>query len=210
MRSGEGCRTLPSSQNKTVGSEVEGQYTSSATLDHSELRKCAGQPHATPRGRSDSLVNKHGAALVVYYLGSTDTVPMLCSRRRGTGTDVIVQGRCCCTTWLMFRVRARSSGTALGYIAQVDTAFLEQRLVVSQPIIEDLVFDVSSSSLWQSRWLEDAVHPMINTWMAGSLPVALDFALSAAYAGKSRSARGTRGRGGRCGRHTSDEKVMRV
>lgn len=71
---------------------------------------------------------------------------------------------------------------------------------MSESIGQDLVSDTFVSL---SRWLrevEDAVNVMLDTSTAWSLPVALNFPVSAADAGIGRSARNARRRGS-CSRH---------
>ena len=70
---------------------------------------------------------------------------------------------------------------------------------MSESIGQDLVFDTFLSLSWL-RWVKDAVNVMLDTSTAWSLPVALDFSVSAADAGIGRSAGNARGRGS-CSRH---------
>ncbi len=71
---------------------------------------------------------------------------------------------------------------------------------MSESIGQDLLFDtLVSLSKWR-RGVEDAVNVMLDASPAWSLPVALDFSVSATDAGIGRSARHARGRGS-CSRH---------
>lgn len=72
---------------------------------------------------------------------------------------------------------------------------------MSEAISEDLVFDTSVSL---SRWLrrvENAINVTLGTITAWSLPIALDFSVSAADAGIGRSAGDAGGRWRSCSRH---------
>ena len=77
----------------------------------------------------------------------------------------------------------------------VDAMFVQQCLVVSEPVIEYLLFDMSRSSLQWARGLKNAFDLVLNTGAAGPLPIALYFPLRTAEACMRRSAQGARRRG---------------
>jgi hypothetical protein len=65
---------------------------------------------------------------------------------------------------------------------------------VSKSVGQDLVVDTFVSLSWSLRGVENAVNVVLDTSTAWSLPVALDFSVSAANAGLGRSAGDAGGR----------------